>query len=274
MNVNVASGVSGESDIIMPMDLKRKRIGLSLGGGAVRGWAHLGVLAELLQAGIPVDYVAGSSAGSLVGAIYCTGVGLDQVMDEAAGFKWWHIARPVWPNQGFVSFDRLEKLLISKFGDITFADLKTPFAAVATDLGTGISVPLQSGRLAPAVCASCAVPGIVTPVVIDGQLLGDGSISDTVPVDILRDMGADFVIAVDIFMPSIRPRLGALGMGMNAMEILIQNAGGGIHDADCLISPNLAGDTYVRFSRRQNLFMLGQQAARDKLPDITNMIEM
>lgn len=261
------------SDIIMHMIQKMKRVGLSLGGGAVRGWAHLGVLSELVQAGISIDYVAGTSAGSLVGAIYCTGISYDQIMEEAAGIRWWHFVRPVWPTRGFVSFDRLEKWLISKFGDISFADLKIPFAAVATDLKTGKSVPLQSGRLAPAICASCAVPGLVTPIVIDGQLLGDGAVSDTVPVGVLRDMGAEIVIAVDIFKPSMRPRLGALGMGLNALEILIQNAGGGIESADCLITPDLAGDTYVRFSRKQNLLLLGQQAAREKLPEIIKVIE-
>jgi NTE family protein len=253
--------------------MKRKKIGLSLGGGAVRGWAHLGVLSELLKAGIEIDCVAGSSVGSLVGAIYCTGMDFDQILEEASRISWWQFARPVWPSQGFVSFDRLERWLVDKFGDITFSDLATPLIAVATDLKTGKTVPLDSGRLAPAVCASCAVPGFVVPVVIDGQLLGDGCVSDTVPVGVLRALGADYVIAVDILKPSLRPKLGAFGMGLNALERLIQNAGRGIDDADCRISPDLAGSTYLRFSRRQNLFMLGQLAAREKIPEILDIVE-
>ena len=263
--------VNAVSDIIIPMT--HKKIGLALGGGVVRGWAHLGVLTELLTAGLTFDYVAGSSAGSLVGGIYCTGIGLDEMIEEAARIRWWHFARPVWPYSGFISFDRLERWLVNKFGDLTFSELATPFIAMATELKTGRSVALQTGRLAPAICASCAVPGFIVPVVIDGQLLGDGSVTDNVPVSILRTLGADYVIAVDIMMPSMRPRLGALGMGINAMEILIRNAGRGIDNADCLIYPDLAGDTYLRFSRRQNLFMLGQQAAREKIPEILNMLE-
>ena len=248
------------------MNTSRKRIGLSLGGGAVRGWAHLGVLSVLVRAGIPIDYVAGTSAGSLVGAIYCTGINIDQLIDYAAGIRWWHFARPVWPSRGFFSFERMEKWLVNNFGDITFTELKTPFVAVATDLKTGNSVALSQGRLAPAICASCAVPGFIEPVSIDGKLLVDGSISDTVPVKVLRKMGAEYVIAVDIFTPSLRPHWGAFGLGINAIEILVQNAGGGINEADCLISPELGGSTYWRFSKRQHLFMLGQQAANEKLP--------
>ncbi len=263
--------VNANSDIIIPMTYKK--IGLALGGGVVRGWAHLGVLTELLSAGLTFDYVAGSSAGSLVGGIYCTGIGLEEMLQEAAKIRWWHFARPVWPKYGFISFGRLERWLVAKFGDLDFSDLSTPFVAMATDLITGRSVALQSGRLAPALCASCAVPGFIVPVMIDGRVLGDGSVTDNLPVSILRTIGADYVIAVDIMMPSPRPRLGALGMGINAVEILIRNAGRGIDDADCLICPDLAGDTYLRFSRRQSLFKLGQQAAREKIPEILQMLE-
>jgi NTE family protein len=253
--------------------MERKKIGISLGGGAVRGWAHLGVLSELLKAGLTFDFVAGSSVGSLIGAIYCTGMDFDRILEEASRISWWHIARPVWPSQGFVSFKPLERWLVDKLGDITFSELAIPFSAIATDLTTGKSIPLSRGRLAPAVCASCAIPGLVVPVAVDGHLLCDGCVSDTFPVGVLRAMGADYVIAVDILMPSLRPRWGAIGMGLNALEILVQNAGGGIDEADCLIAPNVAGDTYVRFSRRQYLFLQGQQAAREKIPTILDRVK-
>lgn len=253
--------------------MQRKKLGLSLGGGAVRGWAHLGVLSELLKAGIRFDCVSGSSVGSLVGAIFCSGMDFNEILKEASRISWWQFARPVWPSHGFVSFDRLEKWLVKTLGDIEFSDLAIPFIAMATDLRTGKPVPLSSGRLAPAICASCAVPGLVVPVVIKDQLLGDGCVADAVPVNVLRSLDADYVIGVDILKPSIRPRLGAIGMGLNALEILIENAGKGIEQADCLISPDLAGDTYLRFSRRERLFSVGQQAAKDKLPEILHFME-
>jgi NTE family protein len=250
------------------MNGKRKQVGLALGGGVARGWAHLGVLSVLEKSGIPIHYVAGSSAGSLVGSFFCSGMCVTEIIRLAASFRWWHLIRPVWPARGLFSFEGLERLIIRQLGDVSFASLKVPFAAMTTDIATGKSFPITSGRLAPAVRASCSVPGVFTPVLIGEQYLADGSISETIPVNILRQMGADYVVAVDIFAPSMRPRWGALGMGFNAMEILIQNAGGGIDKADCLISPELAGSTYLRLSKREQLFKLGERAAEQKLPEI------
>lgn len=243
----------------------RKRVGLALGGGVVRGLAHIGVLEVLLEAGIPIDYVAGTSAGSLVGASFCAGLSIDEIREFALGLRWWHIARPVFPLQGFFTFAPMESLIIRTFGDLNFEDLNIPFAAVATDMETGETVAFREGRLAPAVRASCTVPGLVVPVKMNGRLLADGSLSNTVPVSILRAMGADYVIGVDIFSSSIRRRWGPFGLGFAALEILIQRSGGGIEEADCLIAPNLAGATYIRFSKKEQLMSLGSQAAQEKL---------
>jgi NTE family protein len=243
----------------------RKRIGLALGGGVVRGLAHIGVLAVFQEAGIPIDFVAGTSAGSLVGASFCAGLDIEEIWSFAAGMRWWHIARPVLPLQGFVSFEPMEGWIVRELGDITFSDLKIPFTAVATDLNSGEPVILNEGRLAPAVRASCTVPGLVVPLELDGRLLGDGSLSNTVPVSVLRALGADYVIGVDIFSSSIRRRWGPFGLGFAALEILIQRAGGGLSEADCLITPDLAGATYFRFSKKEHLMKQGEKAAREKL---------
>lgn len=246
----------------------RKRVGLALGGGGARGLAHIGVLSVLDEAGIPIDYLAGASAGSIIGVSYCAGVGVEKIKEYARRIRWWHYARLVWPRRGLVSFDPLRRWLVAELGDIDFADLETPFAAVATDMDTGQPVVLDRGRLAPAIQASCAVPGLVEPVEIGGRLLGDGSLSNTVPVSVLRAMGADFVIGVDIFNASIRPRWGPFGMAFTAVEILVQRAGGGIDDADCLIVPKLGGQTYHRFSARESFYTLGREAALEKLEAI------
>src|SRR5512144_2067954 len=95
----------------------RKRVGLALGGGVARGMAHLGVLTVLEREGIPIDYVAGTSAGSLIGAMYCAGLGLEKIKEYATNLHWWNIAWPVWHRQGFVSFARLEHWLVQKLGD-------------------------------------------------------------------------------------------------------------------------------------------------------------
>jgi NTE family protein len=254
--------------------IRRMCVGLALGGGVVRGLAHVGVLSELIRAGIPIDLVAGTSAGSIIGAAYCTGVSIERIRAFSEYFRWRRFARLVWPVRGWISFDKLARLMISEFGDLKFSDLKTPFAVIATDLGTGEAVTLRQGRIAPAVQASCSVPGFVTPVEIDGRLLGDGSLVNTVPVSVLREMGADYVIGVDIFSSALRSRLGPFGLGMTAIEILVRGAGGGIREADCLISPELAGMTYLRFSQRKDLIRLGAESARAQLDGIRSALSL
>ncbi len=245
----------------------RKRIGLALGGGVARGLIHIGVLSVLERAGIPIDCVAGTSAGSLVGAAYCAGLGLERIRAEAARLRWHHLASLAWPSQGLFSFEKLERWMINQVGDITFADLKIPFAAMATDLRTFEPVVLCKGRLAPALRASCSFPGLVTPIEIDGRLLCDGFVTNSVPVSAVRAMGADYVIGVDILAPAVRSRLGALGYGMAGIEIMAQGAGQGRLQADCLIAPDLAGVSYLRLDYKK-LLALGERAAEEKLPVI------
>jgi NTE family protein len=219
------------------MTVKLLRVGLALGGGVVRGISHIGVLSALQEAQIPIDYVAGSSAGSLVGALYCAGWPIEQIREAARDLRLWRLARLTWPSSGWVSFEPMARWLIKQLGDIQIGDLLTPFAAVATDLVTGEPVRFRQGRLATIVQASCSVPGLVVPTKIGDRTLGDGGLSDTVPVSILREMGAEYVIGVDIFPPVSRPRLGPFGMILTSLEILVQHAGGGVELADCVIRP-------------------------------------
>jgi NTE family protein len=245
----------------------RKRVGLALGGGVGRGLAHIGVLNVLERAGISIDCVSGTSAGSIMGAVYCAGLGLERIRQEAQRLRWHHIASPAWPSRGLVSFHKLERWLVGKLGDLTFADLKIPFAAVATDLQTFEPVVLCKGRLAPAVRASCSFPGFVTPTEIDGRLLGDGFVTDSVPVSAVRALGAEYVIGVDILAPAIRKCWGALGYLVGGVEIMAQKAGQGVLQADCTISPDLAGVNYLSLDYHK-LVALGERAAEAKLPII------
>jgi len=245
--------------------VNKGRIGLALGGGVVRGLAHVGVLSVLEREGIPVDCLAGASAGALVGAAYCAGVGIQRIREMASRMSWRRLAGPSWPRQGFVTFAKMERWLAAELGDLNFADLAIPFAAMAIDLEDGRRVVLREGRLAPAVRASCSVPGIVTPVQIGGRLLGDGGVVDNLPVSAVREMGADFVIGVDVCVPSFQRRWGPLRFGFAALETLVRRAGGGLAAADCLIAPKLAGASYIRFSRYAELITLGEQAAEESL---------
>lgn len=246
----------------MSGETSRSQIGLALGGGAVRGFAHIGVLQVLEDAGIPIDMVSGTSIGSVIGAFYCAGVPLAMVEDIAVDVNWWQFARPTLSRDGLLSFAPLEKWLEQYLGPLHFEDLATPLAVVTTDMLTGETVIFDSGPLAPAVRASCSIPGLVTPRRHEGRILCDGAISDNLPGDVLYEMGADFVIGVDVFRSAYkRPfHLGPLGRGLTAVEILVRKSGNGLINADCLISPELAGATYVRFSKRTEMVNAGRIA--------------
>ncbi|MEW5868629.1 MAG: patatin-like phospholipase family protein [Chloroflexota bacterium] len=246
----------------------RKRVGLALGGGLVRGWAHIGVLSVLQEQGIPIDYVAGTSAGSIIGAAYCAGMDAERIHRYALTFRWRRITRLTWPRRGWLSFEKLEHWMVKELGELDFADLKVPLTVVATDIEHGQPVVLRQGPVARAVRASCSLPGAVAPVEWQGHWLCDGGLSDMVPVDVLREMGAEYVIGVDIFGFKIRSYLGPIGYLLAGLEILLERAGGGIDEADCLIAPELSGKTYLRFSRRFELYELGRRAALEKLPCI------
>jgi NTE family protein len=247
------------------------KIGLALGGGVTRGAAHVGVLAVLEREHIPIASVAGASAGALVGALYCGGLGPQDMEQAMTRFGWRQLARPAFSRRGLVSFEPLERWLISMIGDVTFAELRRPLAVVATDLLTGLPRVLCEGRVAPAVRASCSVPGAVVPLERDGQLLVDGCIADTIPVGAARTLGADYVIGVDIF-GAVQPRpRNLVAMAFGALEHLLRRAGGGTTQADCLIAPDLHGIGYIGFKRTHETAERGAQAAEAALPKLREM---
>ncbi len=175
-------------------------IGLALGGGAARGWAHIGVIRALQEAGIRPSYVAGCSMGSLVGAAYACGA-LDELEAKARALTPRTVLAyldPVVPVRGLLGGEGINKLFSELLGERETGTLPLPFCAVATDLATGKAEILSGGKLADAVRASCAVPGIFTPCERDGRFLVDGGLVNPVPVDVVRNMGADYVIAVDL----------------------------------------------------------------------------
>jgi NTE family protein len=234
--------------------------------------AHVGVLSVLKREGIPIHCIAGTSAGSLIGAFYCAGMSVERIRELALAIKWWHLARPVFPIRGFVTFSPLQRWLVRTLGDIRIEDLRLPLAVVATDLDQGKPFAMCEGPLAPAVRASCSVPGFVTPLVHQGRTLCDGGISDNLPVDAVRALGAEFVIGVNLFDPFFnRPRT-MFGFGFSAIETLVRRAGGGIEACDCLISPDLVGQTYLRFSKKLELIRRGEIAAQAQIPCIRERV--
>jgi NTE family protein len=242
-----------------------KRIGLALSGGAARGLAHIGVLSVLVRNHVPIDCVAGCSAGAILGATFCAGMSTSQIQALAPHISWRRLATPVKSDAGFLNLEKLERWLIMLLGDLEFSDLELPFALVTMDMISGERVVIREGHVARAIRASCSVPGIVPPVIIDGRLLGDGGVVDNLPVDAARDLGADFVIGVDVFEPYYRRARGPFGKGLTALETLVRNSGGWVGRADFLIAPRTAGKSYVHFSHHKELIELGEAAAEASL---------
>lgn len=248
---------------------QQQKIGLALGGGVVRGFVHIGALEVIDSLQIPISCVAGSSAGAIMGAFYCAGMDVEYAKQLANDISWTRMVKPVISRDAFLSLDRLADWLIDHLGDIHFEDLSIPLTIIATDMDTGYPVQLNSGPLAPAVCASCAVPGFFKLLNIDGYRLGDGGVSNNLPVDVVRQMGANYVIGVDPFHPTPRWHLGPLGRGITAIEILVENAGGGPKAADCLISPSLTNISYLNFGQRDAIIEQGRQSAAAALSTLT-----
>jgi NTE family protein len=191
--------------MINPFRKKKKRlfagkVGLALGSGSARGWAHIGVIRALTEAGIHVDYIVGTSIGALVGAVYASG-GIGNLENVILQFDWKQIAYffdVVLPKSGLLDGKRISAFIRRHVKEINIEELPIPFCAVATDLGTGNEVILKEGDIIEAVRASISVPGIFTPVKKNGTILVDGGLVNPVPVSVAREMGADFVIAVDL----------------------------------------------------------------------------
>ncbi len=192
--------------------MKKPLIGLALGSGSARGWAHIGVIHALEEQGIKPDMVAGCSIGALVGAAYCGGQ-LDALEGWVRKLNFWDVVRlmDVRMAGGLIEGGNLMASFADKLSDINIEKLAIPYASVATDLSNGREVWLQTGPLRTAVRSSIALPGLFTPVQIDGRWLVDGGLTNPVPVSLCRAMGADIIIAVnlnsDIVGRHLKPRI-------------------------------------------------------------------
>lgn len=176
------------------------KIGLALGAGAARGWAHIGIIKALESAGIKIDVVSGCSIGAYVGAAYASGK-LDELQEWSNSLTEWQVFRLLgvgFKRGGIASGEKVFEKLKNDFCAPTFADMNIPFAAVATDLYSGKEVVFNSGEIGPAIQASCAIPALFAPVYHNGKWLVDGAVVNPVPVNQCRQLGADFVIAVNL----------------------------------------------------------------------------
>ena len=185
---------------------RKLRLGLALGSGSSRGWAHIGVIRSLEERGIKPDIVCGTSVGALVGAAYAAGE-LDRLEEWVTSLAWTTVVRLMdltWRG-GLIRGTRLFTLFGTILADREIAELPMPYGAIATELQSGRELWLRHGKLLEAVRASCAMPGLFTPVVRDGAVLVDGGLVNPVPVSMCRALGADLVVAVDLSWGKLGP---------------------------------------------------------------------
>lgn len=176
----------------------RPTVGLALGSGSLRGMSHIGVIRVLEQAGIPIDIIAGTSAGSLVGGAYAAGMSVDELEKAVTRLKWNNIVSFTFPKRSIVHNEPLVSFIESYLGDITIEQLQMPFAAVASDESTGEAHIMRKGSLARAIAASTAIPAVMRPVQYQDKTLVDGAVVHPVPAALARSMGADIVVAVNV----------------------------------------------------------------------------
>jgi len=256
-----------------PPNRERLRVGLALAGGFARGIAHVGVLRALTKAGIPIDCVAGTSVGALIGACYCAGVPLDDMQRIASATSFADFGRwtPSW--LGLATNQRMEKYF-TRFTHVkTFEELKTPFAIAATDINAGISVYYTRGPLLPPLRGSCSYPGLFVPIQFEGRTLVDGFLTAPVPVEGALLLGADIVIAIYLEAGNLEDPRTAADVISRSFNIIQRH--GEIawrQQADVIIEPDVKPFVWDDFTRTNELVAVGEAAVQAALPEIKALL--
>ncbi len=262
----------------LKQDFRRPLVGLALSGGGARGVAHVGVLKTLEAHGIPIDFIAGTSAGALVGAAYAAGMSIAELEEIGKSLRWRDMGRMALSRLGVQNNARMEEFVRARFPVTRFEQLRIPFAAVATDLHTGAAVVLsEEGDVAFAVRASCALPGWYVPVVdAQGHQLIDGGLVANIPTHAARTLGADIVIAVDVNNEGAKflgPPQSAIGILMQSILLVQRTAA--THQraaADIVIDPLVGHIRWDEVRRADELIDAGQAAARLAVEEIKALL--
>lgn len=267
--------IQPETRPVVPVKTHAPKIAIALGGGAARGFAHVGVLKALESHGIYPQIVVGTSAGSLVGALYAAGYSgfeLQKIafqLDENSVGDW------TLPNRGFIKGELLQNFVNRALQNKPIESLGKTFAAVATDLGNGETAVFRRGNAGAAVRASSSVPGIFQPVSINGREYVDGGLTSPIPVKVARSLGADVVIAVDI---SSRPKHAKVSDSVDVLlqtfSIMGQTIGQyELAGADVVIRPDTGAIGATGFEQKHQAIMEGEKAALAALPLIRSAIQ-
>lgn len=250
---------------------RRPSIGVALGGGFARGLAHIGVLKVLEQEGIPVDFVAGTSVGSVIGAAFASGMSAKELEEIAALVRFKDFSRWTFSRFGIFSNDKMALFLTKFLRCKTFEELRIPLAVTATDIVTGEAVVFTSGQLVDPVRASCAYPGMFLPVNVNGRLLVDGLLAHGVPAGPLREMGAEKILSIFLSANWVKPKgprhvFDVIGQCFSIAQAKM--SGPWKAASDVILEPAIGEFGYDDFGRAKELIRAGEEVARVALPQI------
>jgi len=256
---------------------RRRKLGLALGGGFARGIAHIGVLKVLEEEKIPIDFVAGTRVGSIIGAAFCAGMSAKELEEVARIARFRDFARWTLSRYGFCASDRMVNFCARVMKLKNFEDLKIPLAVTATNVRTGEAVVFTEGPLVDPMRASCAYPGMFPPVEVDGHALIDGMLAYAVPTTPLREMGAECVVGVYLCahwaqQPAPRNLFEVIGQCFLIAEAKMCDLWK--KDADFLIEPDIDGFAFDCFDRAKELIASGEEATRAALPGLRKLLNL
>jgi NTE family protein len=245
----------------------KKKTGIALGGGAVLGGAHIGVIRALEEKELRPDCIAGTSIGALIACLYAFGIGWEKMKQIALDLNWLDVSGFTLSKYGLLSNDRIGDVISDVIGDVSFGDAKIPLAVVSTDISSGERVVLKEGSVIEAVKASTCIPGVFIPIEKDNRMLIDGGLMENVPVLALEELGAEYIIGVDLNANYLFSKPG------NLVELLINTVHLGLHHitemqiekADLMIQPDLSEFNYVQMDQLPELIERGYEAAMSGL---------
>lgn len=256
----------------------KKKLGLALSGGVARGIAHIGVLRVFEKHQVPIEAIAATSSGAIIGAAYAAGMETRLIEEIVLRINWGKLLRITFFRPGFIAAEAIEELLVKYLGDLKFSDLKIPLAVIASEIKSGDQVIINEGRVARAAAASSSVPGIFAPIELNHQLLVDGGLANNLPVDVVKAMGANYCIAVDV-VPSrpVRhlPKDAFQAYG-RAFDIVMHKLSLEQRKmADMLIEPTLEIDEdiwHLDVNKSKKLIAAGEAAARSVINRIKRLV--
>ncbi len=260
----------------------KNKIGLALSSGGAKGLAHIGVIKSLVKNNIPIDFIAGSSAGSLIGGLYAATKDIEKIEKIAKKLTYKDLIKIFYDpslKSGLITGNKTIQFLEDNFGKYTIKKLKIPFKAIATDIISGKTIAINSGNLAKAIRASSSIPFLYQPIKYGKYYLIDGGTSCPMPVDIVKDMGADKIIAVNLEGYSFKKKIykkfkkiSVITTLKSTLNLMLHHLSrGNLEKADITITPEITNVPLTKFVNGEDLISIGEKATETIIDDIKKL---